>query len=167
MVQGIVTRERMEKWKIVSPEEYGFHKVIVPGREDCQVAVMYRLNLAAGQRYELKPGGEEMNGVCIKGAAGLELAGHQYHCGRLDSFYTAGGNSVAIEAEADCVFYIGASVDEGYGTPFFRAFNMQLPLGEIHQIHGNAQPGDSGFPPDCRADLGRQRCLDQLAAPPA
>ena len=116
MVQGVVTRERMEKWKIVSPEEYGFHKVIVPGREDCQVAVMYRLNLAAGQRYELKPGGEEMNGVCIKGAAGLELAGHQYHCGRLDSFYTAGGNSVAIEAEAD---------------------------------------------------LGRQRCLDQLAAPPA
>ena len=71
MVQGIVTRERMEKRKIVSPEEYGFHKVIVPGREDCQVAVMYRLNLAAGQRYELKPGGEEMNGVCIKGAAGL------------------------------------------------------------------------------------------------
>ena len=70
MVQGVVTRERMEKWKIVSPEEYGFHKVIVPGREDCQVAVMYRLNLAAGQ-------------------------------------------------------------------------------------------------PDCRADLGRQRCLDQLAAPPA
>ena len=53
MVQGVVTRERMEKWKIVSPEEYGFHKVIVPGREDCQVAVMYRLNLAAGQRYEL------------------------------------------------------------------------------------------------------------------
>ena len=64
------------------------------------------------------------------------LAGHQYHCGRLDSFYTAGGNSVAIEAEADCVFYIGASVDEGYGTPFFRAFNLHLPLGEIHQIHG-------------------------------
>ena len=113
MVQGVVTRERMEKWKIVSPEEYGFHKVIVPGREDCQVAVMYRLNLAAGQRYELKPGGEEMNGVCIKGEAGLELAGHHYHCGRLDSFYTAGGNSVAIEAQADCVFYIGASVDEG------------------------------------------------------
>lgn len=43
---------------------------------------------------------------------------------------------MAIEAEADCVFYIGASVDEGYGTPFFRAFNLHLPLGEIHQIHG-------------------------------
>lgn len=107
MVQGIVTRERMEKWKIVSPEEYGFHKVIVPGREDCQAAAMYRLNLAAGQRYELKPGGEEMNGVCIKGEAGLELAGRHYHCGRFDSFYTAGGNSVAIEAEADCVFISG------------------------------------------------------------
>ena len=40
MVQGIVTRERMEKRKIVSPEEYGFHKVIVPGREDCQEAAM-------------------------------------------------------------------------------------------------------------------------------
>lgn len=43
---------------------------------------------------------------------------------------------MAIEAQAACVFYIGASVDEGYGTPFFRAFNLQLPLGEIHQIHG-------------------------------
>ena len=132
MVQGIVTRERMEKRKIVSPEEYGFHKVIVPGREDCQEAAMYRLNLAAGQRYELKPGGEEMNGVCIKGEAGLELAGRHYHCGRFDSFYTAGGNSVVIESERG--FY-------------------------------DAQPGDSGFPPDCRADLGRQRCLDQLASP--
>ena len=43
---------------------------------------------------------------------------------------------MAIEAQAACVFYIGASVDEGYGTPFFRAFNPRLPLGEIHQIHG-------------------------------
>lgn len=82
------------------------------------MAVMYRLNLAAGQRYELMPGGEEMNGVCIKGEAGLELAGRHYHCGRFDSFYTAGGNSVAIEAEADCVFYIGASVDEAMERRF-------------------------------------------------
>ncbi|MFQ9705112.1 MAG: hypothetical protein ACLR0U_31045 [Enterocloster clostridioformis] len=50
----------------------------------------------------------------------------------------------AIEAEADCVFYIGASVDGGYGTPFFRAFNPRLPLGEIHQIHGKGV-GQRGF----------------------
>ncbi|MFQ9705111.1 MAG: hypothetical protein ACLR0U_31040 [Enterocloster clostridioformis] len=62
MVQGIVTRERMEKWKIVSPEEYGFHKVIVPGREDCQAAAMYRAELWRRRPALLKPvpGGEEM-----------------------------------------------------------------------------------------------------------
>lgn len=136
MVQGVVTKERMEKWRIQSPEEYGFHKVIAPGREDCQAAVMYRLNLAAGQSFRLEPGSEEMSCVCVKGAAKVGLEGSRYDCGQFDSFYTAGGNAADIQAETECVFYIGAAADEGYGKPFFRKFDRQLPLGEIHQIHG-------------------------------
>lgn len=68
---------------------------------------------------------------------------------------------MAIEAQADCVLHRG--LRGGAMERRFPGFNAQLPLGEIHQIHGkgvgqrgfyDAQPGDSGFPPDCRADLG-------------
>ena len=53
----------------------------------------------------------------LRGAAGLELAGHQYHCGRLDS--SAGGReTVWSSRQGRLCFYIRASVDEGYGTPF-------------------------------------------------
>ncbi|MDO4268162.1 MAG: 5-deoxy-glucuronate isomerase [Eubacteriales bacterium] len=136
MIQGAVTRERMRKWKLQSPEEYGFHKVAVPGREDCQAVAVYRLNLAAGQSYELRPDGEEMSCVCIKGQAAVGLAGQTCDCRRFDSFYTAGGHAARIQAGTECIFYIGAAVDEGYGKPFFRAFDRQQPLGEIRQIHG-------------------------------
>lgn len=100
------------------------------------MAIICRLNLATDQRYKLKPGGEEVNGVCTKGAARLGLTGRQYHYGRLDSFYTTEGNSMTIKAKADYIFYTGASVGEDYETPFFRVFNLCLPLGEIYQIHG-------------------------------
>ena len=36
----------------------------------------------------------------------------------------------------DCSIYIGAAKCEGYGKPFVRKMDMSLPLGDIHQIHG-------------------------------
>ncbi len=37
MIQGKITKERMEQWKVVSPEEEGFHEVIAPGKTDCEI----------------------------------------------------------------------------------------------------------------------------------
>lgn len=136
MVSGEITKERMEKWKFLSPEDHGLHPVIVPGQADCEQVYVYRLNLSAGQQYTLKTEDKEMNAACVKGSASVSWGAVEEACGKLDSFYVIKDMEVRIEAVEDTVFYIGAAVDEGYGSPFFRKFDPDLPIGDIHQIHG-------------------------------
>lgn len=130
-------RERMEAWAVQSPEEPGFHAVITPQTAECRHAQVFRLNLPAGEEYVLTSGKLEIQPVLIAGTA--ELRGHPDLNGKMkkfDAFYLAGQESVRILAEEDCVFYIAAACYEGFGKSFFRAFDPELPLGEIHQIHG-------------------------------
>lgn len=136
MITGAVTKERMENWKHISTEENGFHEVIAPGTSDCEQVYIYRLNLEAGQVHVLETGEKEMNAASVKGSAKISWDGVEETCEKLDSFYVTKEMSVRIEALEDCTIYIGAAVDEGYGTPYFRKFDLTLPLGDIHQIHG-------------------------------
>lgn len=136
MISGEITKERMEKWKFLSPEAQGLHEVIVPGEADCQQVYIYRLNLEPGQTYVLKAGDKEMNAACVKGSADVSWEGFHGFCDKLDSFYVTKGMEVSIEAKEDTMFYIGAAIDEGYGAPYFRKFDLGLPIGDIHQIHG-------------------------------
>jgi 5-deoxy-glucuronate isomerase len=130
-------KEEMESWRIQSPEEPGFHPVVTPEDCACQETRVYRLNLPAGERYRLESGELEMHPVLIEGTACL--SGHSelsQHMKQFDAFYIPGNDTVTICAETDCVFYIAAAVYEGYGKPFFRAFDKDAPVGDIHQIHG-------------------------------
>ena len=52
------------------------------------------------------------------------------------STYVPGATSARLRAEEDAVFYIGAAPWAGAGKPFFRRFEDGLPLGPVHQIHG-------------------------------
>lgn len=127
----------METWKVQSPEEPGFHAVITPDKCVCKETQVYRLNLLKGDSYELQSGGLEMHPVLIEGAA--HLSGHSLlneTMKQFDAFYIPGNNSVVITADEDSIFYIAAAVDEGYGKPFFRAFEPDAPIGDIHQMHG-------------------------------
>ena len=47
MIQGEITKERMEGWKFDSSCEEGFHEIIAPGKADCEQEYIYRLNLSA------------------------------------------------------------------------------------------------------------------------
>ena len=130
-------KEGMLSWRVQSPEEPGFHAVITPEKCACQETRIYRLNLPAGESYRLESGELEMHPVLIAGTA--RLSGHPAltrSMKQYDAFYIPGGESVTIEAEEDCVFYIAAAVCEGYGKAFFRAFEKDAPLGDIHQMHG-------------------------------
>ena len=132
-----IGKEEMEAWRVQSPEEPGFHAVITPEACACQEARIYRLNLSKGESFRLESGELEMHPVLISGAA--TLSAHQElgeRMKRFDAFYIPGHDGVTITAEDDCVFYIAAAVDEGYGKPLFRAFEKDAPLGDIHQIHG-------------------------------
>lgn len=130
-------KDEMISWRVQSPEEPGFHTVIAPGTSACQHVRIYRLNLPIGERFLLKPCGLEMHPVLISGKA--RLSNHVVLTrvmNRFDAFYIPGPESVTITALEDCVFYIAAGVYEGYGKAFFRAFDKDAPVGDIHQIHG-------------------------------
>lgn len=137
MIKGDMTKERMESWRFTSPDESGFHEVISPEQSDCEAVHVYRLNLRKGESYVLETGSLEMNPVCVKGSADIAWDDFQEQCRKFDSFYVVSNMRISVEAKEDCIFYIGAAVDEGYGTPFFRKCDRTLPLGEIHQIHGS------------------------------
>ena len=130
-------RKRLEGWRVQSPETPGFHAVITPENSDCKAAQIFRLNLAAGQSYTLETGKLEMHPVLILGAASLSPHdGLQQEMQRFDSFYLPANDSVTITAKEDCIFYIAGAVYEGIGAPSFRKFDPDLPIGDIHQIHG-------------------------------
>lgn len=48
-----------------------------------------------------------------------------------------GCQSVQIHAEERSIFYIAGAVDEQIGKTLFRKFDISVPLGGIHQIHGS------------------------------
>ena len=137
MTGNLENKKRMEGWDVTSPESEGLHKCIQPGIQDCKAVSIYRLNLNAGSVFELESGELEMNPVLIKGKAAVSCTAFQEEMEPLDSFYITGKMTVKIQAEEECIFYIGAATCEGYGKPFFRKFQKDLPLGEIHQIHGH------------------------------
>lgn len=135
------SKSSMEKWNIISNECEGMHHCIKPDVQDCKVANVLRLNLSEGSKYVLKSGEMEMNPVLIKGSAIISSKDINETMNKLDSFYIPGNYCIEIEALETAVFYIGAAVCEGYGEPFFRKFSKDMPIGQIHQIHGNG-PGE-------------------------
>ncbi|MRM86900.1 myo-inositol catabolism protein [Faecalicatena contorta] len=136
-MQNIENKERMEGWKVQSSDENGFHKVITPDTCECKEAQMFRLNLPAGESYILESGELEMHPVLLKGKA--RLSGHKelnQEMEKFDSCYIPGDEYLTITAEEDCIFYIAGAKYEGIGEPHFRKFDISLPIGEVHQIHG-------------------------------
>ena len=136
-MQNLENKARMEKWKVQSSEEPGFHAVITPETAECNEEYIYRLNLPKGESFELKSGELEMHPVLICGAA--TLGGHavlNQEMTRFDAFYIPGNDSVTITATVDCFFYVAGAKYEGYGHAFFRKFEPDAPIGDIHQIHG-------------------------------
>jgi len=137
-MQNLENKARMEKWSVQSPDAPGFHAVITPDKCECKETQIYRLNLLKGDSYKLESGESELHPVLIEGAAQLsEHAVLNETMKQFDAFYIPGNESVTITALEDCIFYIAGAKCEGYGKPFFRSFNKDLPVGDIHQIHGS------------------------------
>ncbi len=130
-------KQDLHKWRVQSSEEWGFHEVITPEKSACQEARIFRLNLQKGNSYTLNSGNLELHPVLISGKASLsEHKTLNQNMDRFDSFYIPGNNTIKITAVEDCIFYIAGAVCEGYGKPSFRKYDPTLPVGDIHQIHG-------------------------------
>jgi 5-deoxy-glucuronate isomerase len=123
-------------WKYASPEEEGFHEIVTPENSACRVTWIYRLNLSAHQDFLFRHEDLEMNGVVIKGSVNIIRSSDHLGLERLDAFYLPSGEDITIVARQDCAIYIGGSICEKKGRFFTRKYDLSLPLGEIHQVHG-------------------------------
>jgi len=134
--KGIIDHAEPSNWKYVSPTEPGFHAVITPETSNLKATWIYRLNLGAGESYRLASDEKEMNAGCVAGEGAVIHGSEKFEFTKLDSFYLPGGEEADIIAVDNVILYIGASFFEGTGSFFFRRFDPNLPLGEVHQVHG-------------------------------
>ncbi len=125
-----------KNWKYTSIDEEGFHIVVDPDNSACKVTWIYRLNLKKGKTFILSNDGLELNGMIFKGKAAIEHNEESIELNVRDSFYLPGTETLKITAVDDMFMFIGGGPYEGDGEFFVRNYDLSLPLGEIHQIHG-------------------------------
>lgn len=123
-------------WKYVSPGCPGFHAVVSPDNSECREVRIFRLNLRSSDSYMLHNELLEMNVALISGRARLRVGRTTIDMAKLDSFYLPAGRKAQIEALDDLTVYAAGGSYEGIGQFHFRKFDLSLPIGEIHQVHG-------------------------------
>ena len=125
-----------QNWKYNSSEEEGFHEVISSANSACKITWIFRLNLKKGNSYSLKKEDLELNAAVITGKAVITYEDAEYELNARDSFYLPGNKQLEIKAGEDLVVFMGGSHYEGIGEFFVRKYDLGLPLGNIHQVHG-------------------------------
>jgi 5-deoxy-glucuronate isomerase len=123
-------------WKYSSPDGPGFHAVITPDNSPCRALRMSRLNLAAGQRHVLENAALETVAGIVAGELELRAGAKSALLKKFAAFYLPGGCRAEVAARTDSILYLGAADYEGVGEFFVRPFDVKLPLGPIHQVHG-------------------------------
>jgi 5-deoxy-glucuronate isomerase len=124
------------RWKYSSPVNEGFHEIITPENSACRVTWISRLNLSRRSDYFLEHDGLELNGVVIKGSVVISQGQDQHGLEKLDAFYLPSRESITIKAREDAALFLGGSICEKKGRFFVRKYDLSLPLGDIHQVHG-------------------------------
>lgn len=125
-------------WCYESPTTPGLHLVVSPHNSALKVTSVYRLNLPRGEVHTLSDQRLELNAAVIEGSVTAKGAAGEGALSRLDSLYLPAGAEATLEATEDAVLYVGGAPFEGLGRPFIRRYEPDMPLGEIHQIHGEA-----------------------------
>jgi 5-deoxy-glucuronate isomerase len=123
-------------WKFKSTDSQGFHTIISPDNSDCKTTWAFRLNLKKGSEYCLVSENLELNGAVISGEAHLYFDGNEDLLSGRDSFYLPAKQELIILAESNLTIFLGGAPYEGKGSFFVRKYDLSVPLGNIHQIHG-------------------------------
>ena len=123
-------------WKYSSPEQEGLHRIIDPENSACRLTWIYRLNLEQGSTYTLNSQNLELNGIVIMGKVAVLHDEYESELNNYDSFYLPGNEELVVLALERSSLFIGGSIFEGRGKFFTREYDLGLPIGEIHQVHG-------------------------------
>jgi 5-deoxy-glucuronate isomerase len=129
-------RDHPANWKFTSSENEGFFQVISPDNSACKITWIFRLNLKKGNSWQLSDKKLEINGVIIQGKITIRHNDSESDLQKFDSFYIPANEHVTILANENCSIFIGGSLYEGKGSFFTRKYDLSLPMGAIHQIHG-------------------------------
>lgn len=129
-------RQAPKDWKYSSRQNPGFYEVVTPHNSACRAVWFFRLNLQKDARYTLRKPDLELSAAVIAGRVAIATGDVEETLQKLDSFYLPGGQEIEIAAQEDAILYIGGAVYEGIGEFFTRRYDPSLPLGEIHQVHG-------------------------------
>lgn len=151
-----------QHWKYASPSEPGWHRVVSPENSPCRSLWFFRLNLAAGQGHQVVDDSLELSAVVISGRVRLEAAGCVSWLNRLDSFYLPAACPASLACEEPAVLYFGGGLYEGIGEFYTRSFDLSLPLGEIHQIHGHPPMRREVFM-TCNPEVAASRIMTGLS----
>lgn len=131
-----MTRHDPSGWKRRSSPDPGWHVVADPRNSPFRTSHIFRLNLRAGETHTISMPGLELTGSVIAGSVELSHGPEGARLGKCDSFYMPGGERVDLTAVEDAVLYLGGGPCEGIGKFYVRPLNRDLPIGPIHQIHG-------------------------------
>lgn len=123
-------------WKYVSSVAPGMHTVIDGANSPCRVVTAYRINLNAGDFIRLEMPGMELSAFVVKGNVVVEHGADSHTLGKLDAMYLPGNDFAVVRGLRDAVVYAGGAPYEGVGSFFVWRFEPELPLGDIHQVHG-------------------------------
>lgn len=123
-------------WKYRSSADEGLHSVVAPDNSICLGVWIFRLNIDAGASWKIEQDALELSAVVIAGSMILEHATGHHVLERFDSFYLPPGDTIRLSAQKDLFVYIGGARYDGIGEFMVRKFDLSLPLGAVHQIHG-------------------------------
>lgn len=122
--------------KYNSPDSPGLHMVVSPENSDCKTTWGFRLNLEKGSEFRLSDEMPELNSALITGKAEIAFEATTFQLEERDSFYLPASHTLVINALTNLVFFLGGAPCEGKGSFFMRKYDLTLPLGNTHQIHG-------------------------------
>jgi 5-deoxy-glucuronate isomerase len=131
-----MTQHDPSQWKRRSPTAPGLHAVATPENSPFRSSHIFRLNLAAGQSHDLGFPDLELVGSVITGSVTVSHGPDTERLARCDSFYMPGGDRLTLTAHEDAVLYLGGGACEGIGTFYVRPLDLDMPIGPIHQVHG-------------------------------
>ncbi|MBD3419007.1 MAG: myo-inositol catabolism protein [Chitinivibrionales bacterium] len=125
-----------ETWKIETPTAQGLHTIVTPEHSDLAALHFFRCNLNEYETIKLTNATLEMSGVVISGSLEIDYNEITTSLKQFDAFYLPASEVAEIQAQSATIIYLAGAPFEEVGSYHVRQFDPDLPVGNIHQIHG-------------------------------
>lgn len=125
------------QWKKTTPNEDGIHWIIRSGDGLLKYGSFLRINISAGKTQMISTDGMEMVFCVIAGLCKIEVNDKEFDCKKLDSVYAPFESDVIIQAfDEPVVLYVPAAKSDRKIEPYKTVFDMNIPIGDRKQVHG-------------------------------